>query len=465
MTTRPSGHFQSAPTANAATSTPLGQQQPKRPAPFWHRLNTFFAFPLQSKPLMYSLLLALSSLLFKALIFLPAPLAILLVEIGILLAASRYGFKVTALGSRGIYKAEDYPHELDPDWKNLPWKLFGIVLVQSFVVGWMQRLSPGLGLLAWLAMCFLLPATQIVLVQTCSFTETINPLNAWNAVRIIGWPYVLLCVFLFLLSQGMFLAMGMLMPLFKGWILLPIGNWIFIYFSWVMASLLGYAMYQNHEAFGIDLLPGGGLDEDEVAPVDRRTPRQIEQDNLDAQVAERITAGDVAGALGIAYEEQRTRGEDVPAQRRYHRVLALAEGKTATLLDHAQRYIPLLLRSGQNTEAVKAFQTCRSKSAEFVLQDATATLNLAKAAWNTAADASLALALLQGFDRRFKEHETIPAAYELVARVLLQGMHRADMALRVLATLESRYPESEATKETRWLLRNHVPQVPGAGQA
>lgn len=448
MATRPTGIDPSA-------------QPAKRPAPFWQRLNTFFTFPLQSKPLMYSLLLALSSMLFKVIFFLPDALGILIVEIGILLAASRYGFKVTALGSRGIYKAEDYPSELDPDWKNLPWKLFAILIVQAIAVGWLQNLSPTLGTLAWLAMCFLLPATQIVLVQTCSFTETLNPANAWNAVRTIGWPYLLLCLFLFLLSQGTFIALGMLLPLFKGWILLPIVNWVLIYFSWVMASLLGYAMYQNHEAFGIDLLPGAGLDDDET-PVDRRTPRQIEQDAIDAQVAELVTAGNVTAAVAMAYEEQRTRGEEVPAQRRYHRVLALAEGKTATLLDHAQRYIPLMLRSGQSSDAIKAFQTCRSKDPEFVLQDATATLNLAKAAWN-AGDASLALAVLQGFDRRFKDHDSVPAAYELVARVLLQGLHRTDMALRVLATLESRHPESEATKETRWLLRNHLPQGAAGG--
>ena len=339
--------------------------------------------------------------------------------------------------------------------------MFAILIVQAMAVGWLQRLNPVLGTLAWLAMCFLLPATQIVLVQTCSFTETLNPANAWNAVRTIGWPYLLLCLFLFLLSQGTFIALGMLLPLFKGWILLPIVNWLLIYFSWVMASLLGYAMYQNHAAFGIDLLPGAGLDDD-GAPVDRRSPRQIEQDATDAHVAALITAGDMVGALGVAYEDQRTRSDEVPAQRRYHRVLTLAEGKTATLLDHAQRYIPLLLRSGQGGEALKVFQTCRAKDAQFALQDANATLNLAKAAWN-ANNAKDALALLQGFDRRFKNHDSVPAAYELVARVLLQGMNRADMALRVLATLESRHPDTEATRETRWLLRNHVRQGAAGG--
>ena len=122
---------------------------------------------------------------------------------------------------------------------------------------------------------------------------------------------------------------------------------------------------------------------------------------------------------------------------------------------HSQ--FPLLLRSGQGGEALKVFQTCRAQDAQFALQDANATLNLAKAAWN-ANNAKDALALLQGFDRRFKNHDSVPAAYELVARVLLQGMNRADMALRVLATLESRHPDTEATRETRWLLRNHVPQ-------
>lgn len=439
----------------------MQRETAKTPRPFWHQINTFFAFPLQPKPLMYSVLLALSSLLFKLIFFVPDALGILIVEIGILLAASRYGFKVTALGSRGIYKAEDYPSELDPDWKNLPWKLFAILIVQAMAVGWLQRLNPVLGTLAWLAMCFLLPATQIVLVQTCSFTETLNPANAWNAVRTIGWPYLLLCLFLFLLSQGTFIALGMLVPIFKGWILLPIVNWLLIYFSWVMASLLGYAMYQNHAAFGIDLLPGAGLDDD-GAPVDRRSPRQIEQDATDAHVAALITAGDMVGALGVAYEDQRTRSDEVPAQRRYHRVLTLADGKTATLLDHAQRYIPLLLRSGQGGEALKVFQTCRDKDAQFALQDANATLNLAKAAWN-ANNAKDALALLQGFDRRFKNHDSVPAAYELVARVLLQGMNRADMALRVLATLESRHPDTEATRETRWLLRNHMPQGAAGG--
>ena len=107
----------------------MSSAAPATPRPFWHRLNTFFAFPFQLRPLAYALLLSLCSLLAQVLFFLPQVLAIVLVELGILLAASRYGFRVIALGSRGIVRASDFPRELDEDWTNLPWKLFAVSLV------------------------------------------------------------------------------------------------------------------------------------------------------------------------------------------------------------------------------------------------------------------------------------------------------------------------------------------------
>src|SRR3954471_10225864 len=125
-----------------------------QPKPFWHRLNSFFAFPFQMQPLFYAVVLSLCSLLFEAIFFLPDALGILLVEIGIVLAASRYGFKVTALGSRGISRAGDFPRQLEDEWKNLPWKLFAIVLVQSFVAGWLAHLSPVFGAIALFVLSF-----------------------------------------------------------------------------------------------------------------------------------------------------------------------------------------------------------------------------------------------------------------------------------------------------------------------
>ena len=86
----------------------MSNEEDTKPDPFWQRLNTFFLFPLQAMPLMYAVVLSMCSLLFKALPFLHEGLAVLIVLIGVLLAVSRYSFRVIALGSRGISKAVDF---------------------------------------------------------------------------------------------------------------------------------------------------------------------------------------------------------------------------------------------------------------------------------------------------------------------------------------------------------------------
>jgi hypothetical protein len=421
------------------------------PPPFWHRLNSFFAFPFQLRPLMYGLLLSFCSLLFEAIFFLPDALAFVVIEIGIVLAASRYGFKITALGARGIWQSSDFARESSDEWTYLPWKLFAISLVQTFLIGWLAWYEPVLGTVGLFVMSFTFPAAVIVLVQSGSFFQAMNPGYVMDAMRTIGWPYALLCFFLFLLSTGAQVAISMVLPMFDGRIILPIVNFAFIYFGWVMASLLGYVMYQHHDAFGIDVVPGGGVGDG--APADRRTPEQIAAQRTDAEVAQLITEGDLAAALGTAYEAQRTAAsDDLAAQRRYHRVLLMMPDKKDTMLDQARRFIPLLMRRDLASEALKVFKTCREKDKAFALDDAPMVIAMARAEWRNG-DAHATLALLSGFDRRFRGNEAIPQAYELAARALVQGLGRADMAQPILTTLESRYPESEQTQEVRWLLR------------
>lgn len=421
------------------------------PPPFWHRLNSFFAFPFQMRPLAYGLLLSFCSLFFEAIFFLPDALAFVLIEIGIMLAASRYGFKIIALGARGIRDSADFGRESSDDWTYLPWKLFAISVVQAFLIGWLAWYAPVLGTVALFVMSFTFPAAVIVLVQSGSFFQAMNPGHVMDAMRTIGWPYALLCFFLFLLSSGAQVAISMVVPMFDGRILLPIVNFAFIYFGWVMASLLGYVMFQHHEAFGIDAVPGSELGDG--APVDRRTPEQIAAQRIDAEVAQFITEGDLPAALGAAYEAQRTAAiDDVPAQRRYHRVLSMMPDKQSTMLDQARRFIPLLMRRDLSSEALKVFKACREKDKAFALDDAAIVIAMARAEWRNG-DAHATLALLSGFDRRFRGNEAIPQAYELAARVLVQGLGRADMAQPILNTLESRYPGSEQTQEVRWLLR------------
>ena len=110
------------------------------------------------------------------------------------------------------------------------------------------------------------------------------------------------------------------------------------------------------------------------------------------------------------------------------------------------------MRRDLASEALKVLKTCREKDKAFVLEDPAMVIAMARAEWR-GGDAHGTLALLSGFDRRFRGHAAIPQAYELAARALVQGLGRSDMAQPILTTLENRYPDSEQTKEVRWLLR------------
>jgi len=422
------------------------------PAPFWHRLNTFFGFPLQLWPLLHAGVLAFCSLLvFPLGRAISLPLAGVVVVIGLLLAISRYGFKVMALGAQGMFRTADYPHRMEDGVTSLPWKLFLVLLAQGFAAGLVQRMfGEGAGLLATGVVSLVMPATTIVLLLSRSGLAALNPARLWDTMTVIGWPYLLLFFFLYLLNGGMGLGAVFVVTKIGRAVALPLLTFVVVYFSWVMFSLLGYVIYQHHRAFGVDLLPGGEAD----AGRPQLTPEQRMDRALDKEVSHLVASGDITAALGAAYEAQRTEPHSLPAQRRYHRVLLLS-GKTPTLLDHGRRFIEQLVRQGQVSEALRVWQACRAKDEAFAPEHSASTFALARHAWQ-AGDAKEALRLVNSFDRRFKGDPLIPQVYELAARALTQGLNRPRMALPILQQLEHKYPGHEATREVRWLLREVV---------
>ena len=174
-------------TAQLSAPSPLtdDDDRPAAIAPFWQRLNNFFLFPFQIEPLIFMSLLALGSFG----LFLPL-IARILIAIGLLLGASRYAFKVAALASRGVLHSRDYTNALtDPDWKVLPWKFFGVLVVHGMLIGFLGRQSEVLGIVASLISSLLLPATLMVLIQSFSLRAALSPFELLATMTAIGAQY------------------------------------------------------------------------------------------------------------------------------------------------------------------------------------------------------------------------------------------------------------------------------------
>ena len=110
--------------------------------------------------------------------------------LGLVLGASRYAFKVAALASRGVLHSRDYTNALtDPDWKVLPWKFFGALVVHGMLIGFLGRQSEVLGIVASLISSLLLPATLMVLIQSFSLRAALSPFELLATMTAIGAQY------------------------------------------------------------------------------------------------------------------------------------------------------------------------------------------------------------------------------------------------------------------------------------
>lgn len=414
--------------------------------PFWQRLNRFFLFPFQAEPLIYAVGLSLCCFL---LIF--PSIFVFVVALGLMLAVSRYAFKVAALASRGVTDSAEYTNAMvDDDWKWLPWKFFGVLIVHGWVIGLLARGSLELAVLGNLVSSLLIPATLMVLIKTCSLRSAINPFELLGTMTDIGKSYLLLCLFLFLLMQGMPMAMQLLFPIVPKALLAPVMGFVVIYFVWVMAAMIGYVMYQHHGALDIEPVQAPS-DAKQVAPVDPAVQMARQRD---AEVARLVQDNAMNEAVTEAREWARQGYDNLDDQRRYHRVLKLAD-EPARMAQHAQDFVPLLLKKQRASEALEVWMSCRKRQAAFALTSPESTLALARQAWKTQ-QAKLVLVLLQGFEKAFPKHEKTAEVLELIVRALKQGLNESEQAVRVFMRMQALCPDHPSTQEAAWVLRDEL---------
>ncbi len=419
-------------------------------APFWERLNLFFLFPLQMQPLLYAAALGLSTLLVHVLFFIPTPLDYVLVFLGILLAATRYGFKVMQEASLGQFDSAQFAQGTDSEISSLPWKMFGVFLVLGLAAGFVQAFLPKLGWLISLLFSLALPAAAVTLVVSMSFFQALVPAYWFNLIRAMGWRYLLLCLFLYLLSSGMQVAAPVLLKVMGPKLVVPFLTFTAVYFSWVMCSLLGYVMYQYHEALGYtpDHAQASTGQKKPDSPAAQQAALNQQED---AYYAELLAQGDLQTARDSAYEAQRARPDDVAAHKRYHGILLL-DDHVQRLCDHAQKYLALLYQRKIYRDAIQVVLECRQRMPGFKPDEGTLVFELGQHALR-GADPALCIKLINGFDKLYLGHASTPQIYELAARSLLQTGASKDKLVKIATVMQQRYPGHASTQEVLWLSR------------
>jgi tetratricopeptide (TPR) repeat protein len=204
--------------------------------------------------------------------------------------------------------------------------------------------------------------------------------------------------------------------------------------------MMGYAIYQYHEALGVHAAVSFEEAEAKLSPGKAADPVLAKLNSL-------IANGQQEEAIDLLREELRTRWENNDLHERYHKLL-LAAGKQTPALHHAREFINKLVIEKRLFQALDLCEQCLKIDPEFQQQDSNHVHELAKAAY-IGKRQNLAISLMRRFDKRYPGHPHIPSVYLLSARILSEHFRMNKEATQILQTLQVKFPDHALASEAR----------------
>ncbi|WP_432721033.1 tetratricopeptide repeat protein [Jeongeupia wiesaeckerbachi] len=407
--------------------------------PYWECFPGFFAYPFRVEAL---LPLIGFVLIFGALMWLtggglPSTLGMLLVAVCFL----RFAFSVLERTAIGLHGEMPLAFEHDESHRWRPYKHFAALVLAGAAVA---LAGTALGSLAaeLLSLVLLLvwPASIMQLTLSDSLIESVSPERLWGLIRDIGLPYLGLWACLSMLGISASAATYYLPRWLDNPLLIWLGvGFIYMYFTLVMYRLMGYVLYQYHDAIGLAV--------HDAAP----TPQTPQQRAID-EVGALLSAGNTDAALMALRSALREHAADLTLHERYLKLLLATEAADDMLRSAANHYLAALQHAGKPGQGLSVVESVRLRLADFQPAGGELAVRLAQLAREQHKPA-LAISLLRGFEKRYPGNAEIASAMLLGARILCE--HRGDdaQARKLLQALIARFPQHAARPEAEKLLQ------------
>lgn len=410
--------------------------------PFWHRIPRFFVYPANAVSLVYiSLLSMIGAVSFGFSLFAG------LLQLVLFIVFLKYAYAVLSHTAKGHLEPPPVTGDMVTQNLEMPFKQLFVFILIGFAYGLIGAfVSAGIADLALVFLILAIPATVMVIAVENSFFKAVNPAVLAAMIRRIGFPYLLLYFFLILLWAGSHILFDLAAGHMPKLALLFLSNFIFMYFLLIMFNMMGYVIYQYHEALGFDIEL-----EYEQEMDDGAGQESLPANPVLSEVNVLINEGKVPEALKFLEEKLKTADADPELHDRYHKLLMLS-GDGDSLLDHGQRYIGRLIDEGRTKRALDVLRDCYRTDKQFELREADRVYPLASLARDLR-DTKLAFALTNGFAKKHPGHPDIPRLYFLAAKILCEELKQDAKAKALLTDLITKYPNHGFTPEMKKYLQ------------
>lgn len=359
-------------------------------------------------------------------LLLPSPIGWLL-DLVVWAGFFKYGFEVLRWSANGRSEAPEIALTVsDGVGRYAVLLLILVELTIGLLAVWWGAVA---GFVFGIALMFAMPAMVTILALEEGMARALNPLVWLIIASRIGKHYFVLVGFFCaaLVAQSLLAAaIATQIP----WPVGPVLIWLIVnYLMLANFHLIGGVIHDHRDELGYS----GHLElQDEVPHTD--ASRAI----LDAARA-RAAGGDVRGAATLLRDELAAHADLLPVHDEYRHWLR-QDGDKAELAVHGKKYIPVLLGKGQDRRAIDVVRECRVLDPAFALDKAEDVTRLAHAAAD-AGQTQIALGVLAGFHKRFRNHPDIGRNYLLAAKLWAERMNKEMQARAMLNQIKLTLPD------------------------
>lgn len=397
--------------------------------PFWEILGQFFRYPFKPDSLMMIGIFVVATWAVLSMTAITALPFMLLFALVILACITRYGFLILEFTAEG----REAPPTLQETFASAGFEvLFQQVVVQVVFIAFVllvDRLgSDFLSVLALALVVFVTPASLMILATEKTISLAVNPASIMHLIRSVGWSYILLYAFLFLLWGAEAAFFEVFADEISPQYFIPVFVGVTLYFLMVAYNLMGYVIFQYQAEIGF-------VAEDALA----REKRRVAVDPLDAKVEVLVKEGRYDKAAEALSKHLRSQ----PSSLRHHDKLArllIAMDDREQALAHAQVYLEQVFKLGDDSRLYFLYSDYEKLDRKFLPELPDICYALAQQLFRRG-KFNQACHLVANLHKRAPAFTKIPDAYLLMARALFDGLKDRYKASQYLKFIKANYPE------------------------
>ena len=413
--------------------------------PFWKRMPRIFAYPFSPAPLILMCVMAVASFLLSG-----PGLIITLIQGAFWLMVLKYSFESLKATASGNLKPPPFNSNTVSDDIHLVFKQFLLYIFIFIAFGFIiAKAGLFLGFAFLIITLFFVPSMIILLVTSSSLRHALNPVVFVGLTFRIGWAYLLMYFFLFLLGTAPAFLANYVIKFFPDGMHVMLFNFAKSFYTIVSYHLMGYVILQYHDRIGYQV----DYEDFQDPSTKVNQTKEVDPDLAVLNVVNPlIQDGKLDEAIAKIKEMTQDQGiKGINLSERYYNLLKMRK-RTKELVEHGTNHLDLLVAENNKTKALKIFTECSKLKPEF-LPSADALFKLGS--WmNETGKHKEALVVYNRLVKSYPQNPIVPKTYFRVAQIFHDRLMNADKAKKMLGAIKQKYPEHDIIPHVENYLAN-----------